>query len=157
MIKGLTFMYSARNRSVNAQAILHGLVWALGVNLSICFILGLWIVLSPAGLYSLGALTESGTWLGVFAGGVTAGKAARNSGWLHGGVVGFCYGLILFFMSFFGEAAILNGLDLSGRLGLYTISAMAGGIVGVNLPLAFSFAFCRNFTWLKKYLRQVRR
>jgi len=159
MIKGLTFVYSARYRSVNAQAILQGLVWALGVNLSICFVLGVWAILSPAGLSSLDALMGSSAWLGVFAGGLTAGKNARNSGWLHGGAVGFCYGLILIFFNLFGEATALRGLDLSGRLGLNTICAMAGGIVGVNLPR--SLKTYRNLAWSKRYFgkryfRQVR-
>jgi putative membrane protein (TIGR04086 family) len=149
VIKGLTFLYNSRHKNVNAQAILQGLIWALGINLSVCFILGLWIALCPTDSYSLCVLTGSGAWLGVFSGGLIAGNAARNSGWLHGGVTGFCYGLILFFMSYFGQAASLSGLDLSGRLGLYTISAMAGGIVGVNLPSAF-YRNIKKLTWLKK-------
>ncbi len=132
-IKGFTFMSWSRPRYVKINAVFQGLAWSLGISLSVCFALGLWAMLSVARSYYFPPLLSSGALFGVLAGGLAAGGAAKISGWLHGGLVGFCSGLLFLFLVFLGGQEIFNGFDLAGRLGLYTICGLLGGVIGVNL------------------------
>lgn len=158
MIKGFTFLSWNQSRHLKVNAVLQGLAWALGISLSICFALALWAMLSPAKTCYFPALLGSGALLGVFAGGLAAGAAAKNSGWFHGGLVGFCYGLIFLLLAFLGELELFSSLDLAGRLGLSTLGGLSGGVVGVNLSVpTVKRKFNQKFTLGKKFSRQATR
>lgn len=154
MIKGFTFLYWSHSRSLRRNAIVQGLVWAWGISLSVCFALGLWAMLAPAKSYYFPVLLGAGALLGVFAGGLVAGALAKNSGWFHGGLVGFCYGLIFLLLALVGGLEVYSGLDLAGRLGLSTCCGLAGGIVGVNISLP---ALKKRFASGKRFPGQLSR
>ncbi len=156
MIKGFTFLSWNQSRHLKVNAVFQGLAWALGISLSICFGLALWAMLSPAKTHYFPVLLGSGALLGVFAGGLASGTAAKNSGWFHGGLVGFCCGVIFLLLAFLGEFELFGGLDLAGRLGLSTLGGLVGGVVGVNLSVP---AINRNqkFALGKKFSRQATR
>lgn len=148
MVK-FTFMHWNQSGRLRMNAIFQGLAWALGVSLSVCFALGLWIILSPSTSYYFTTILGSGVLLGIFAGGLVAGATAKNSGWFHGGLVGFCFGLIFLFLALIGGREVFSGVDLAGRLGFSTICGLAGGVAGVNssmLSLAWKkFAVRKRF------------
>lgn len=133
-IKGFTFVSWKKPGGVKPNAVLRGLVWALGWVFSFCFALGVWAILSPGAFRFFPAVLGAIALLGVFLGGLSAGLAARNAGWFHGGLVGFCCGMIFLFPLLAGGREFFGGADLSARLSLCTLCGMAGGIAGVNLP-----------------------
>lgn len=156
MIKGFTFLSWNQSRHLKMNAVFQGLAWALGISLCICFALALWAIFSPAKTYYFPALLGSGALLGVFAGGLAAGAAAKNAGWFHGGLVGFCCGLIFLLLALLGELELFDSLDLAGRLGLSTLGGLAGGVVGVNLSVpAVNRKFNQKFALVKKFSRQA--
>ena len=157
MIKGFTFLSWNQSRRLKMNAVIQGLVWTLGISLGACFGLALWAVLSPAKTCYFSALMGGGALLGVFAGGLAAGMAAKNAGWFHGGLTGFCSGLLFLFLAFLADRELFGGLDLAGRLGLCTFSGLAGGVAGVNLSLpALNRRFKKSFTLVKKIQRAGR-
>lgn len=137
-IKGFTFVFWKSPGGVKVNAVIRGLVWALGCVFCLCFALGIWVVLSPAALRYFSTLLGAAVLPGVFLGGLGAGLAARNAGWFHGGLVGFCCGMIFLLPVLAGGGGFWAGTDLAARLGICTLDGLAGGVVGVNLPAAVS-------------------
>jgi putative membrane protein (TIGR04086 family) len=138
MFKGLAFMYWNRRlddnyRTVNLSAVCLGLVWALGITLVACLASGLWVLLSSAGIYYFTWVLGGASLSGTLAGGLVAGAKVKNLGWLHGGLVGFCYGLIFVLLATEGGPGAFGSLDLAGRLGIYILTGLTAGIIGVNL------------------------
>lgn len=71
--------------------------------------------------------------VGVFLGGVIAGRASANRGWLVGLVVGIVFAVIYFIAS--GESSIGAQRFFAAGRQMLTITAagLLGGILGVNL------------------------
>jgi len=138
MFKGLSFMYWNRRlddnrRTVNLSAVYLGLVWALGITLAACLALGVWVLFSSAEVYYFTRVLGGASLSGALAGGLVAGAKVKNLGWLHGGLAGFCYGLIFVLLALLGGPGAPSSLDLAGRLGIYILIGLTAGIIGVNL------------------------
>ena len=71
--------------------------------------------------------------VGVFLGGVIAGRASANRGWLVGLVVGIVFAVIYFIAS--GESSVGAQRFFAAGRQMLTITAagLLGGILGVNL------------------------
>lgn len=138
MPKGLTFFHwklqAGNKRAVNLSAIRLGLVWALGITAAAVLVLGLWVLFNSAGVYYFTRLLGSIALFSVAAGGIMSGRVVRNLGWLHGGLVGFCYGLAFILPALIAGPLALSFMDLTGRLGIFTLTGLTAGVIGVNLP-----------------------
>ena len=138
-MKGFSFVFWNRrlgdkSRMINLSVVCLGLVWAIGATMAACLILGLWVLFSSSGVYYFSWLLKGASLLGTFAGGLAAGRKAKNLGWLHGALAGLAYGLVFALLSLFNGLGAFSNLDLAGRLGAYTLLGMAAGIAGINLP-----------------------
>lgn len=71
--------------------------------------------------------------LSVFSGGCINGKKAAKKGWLHGGIIGLLYTLIVLIISSLFSKTFSMDAALGTTACISVISGMAGGIIGVNM------------------------
>lgn len=128
-------MQSARGGGVGGAfapgAILKGTLFSLGVALITALVLS--SVITLADWESFPSYLGIFHYISIGLGGLLAARRARNFGWMHGGVVGVLYTVLLAFL--FTEGMTLSGLvQGQGLLDLlYGFAAgVIGGILGIN-------------------------
>lgn len=72
------------------------------------------------------------SFLSLFIGGFISGGKGKRSGWILGGGVGLIYTLIVFLYQYLGLDALFTGKQLI-YYASYVLTAMMGGILGVNM------------------------
>lgn len=72
----------------------------------------------------------------VFAGGFICGGKGKHKGWVLGGATGLLYSLIIFLYQYLGHGSIFS-LEQLVYFTCYTLTAMMGGVLGVNLMGGF--------------------
>lgn len=112
-------------------AIVKGTLFSLGIALLSSLLLSLVITLAnwdPFPTYLAGF-----HYISIGLGGVLAARQARKLGWLHGGIVGMIYTLILSFLFTDGMSA---GMLLQAEWLLSAVwgfvAGVVGGVLGVN-------------------------
>ncbi|MFD1705518.1 TIGR04086 family membrane protein [Siminovitchia sediminis] len=68
----------------------------------------------------------------VFAGGFICGGKAKQRGWIVGGATGLLYSLIIFLYQYLGPGTLFSWEQLIYYI-CYTLTAMMGGVLGVNI------------------------
>jgi putative membrane protein (TIGR04086 family) len=115
-------------------ALWGGVLWALTSTLFVYAALILWVFMTGGQVYHFSGIVTAGILLGTFTGGAVSGKIAGRMGWLHGTLVGLIYYLALIFIFSFWSAGFPAVPVLFARFFTVLIPAVAGGIIGVNLP-----------------------
>lgn len=70
--------------------------------------------------------------IALFIGGLVAGLKSKAKGWIIGGMVGLGFTLIIFFIQYLGYKQSFSLGQSLHHVG-YTLSALLGGIIGVNI------------------------
>lgn len=81
---------------------------------------------APRSLLSFG-------YLSIAVGGVLAGKIARRTGWLHGGLVGIAYMVITALLPGDGALEALTSVRFITGASLGFVVGAVGGMLGVNM------------------------
>ncbi|MFO7310631.1 MAG: TIGR04086 family membrane protein [Bacillota bacterium] len=109
-------------------SILHGLGVTFLASLAFAVSVGLAVALTPA-WDAPDALLKGLNLLAVGAGGFAAGRRAHRLGWLHGGLVGVAYLLLVSWMLSPGEG--IGALATAAGLKTAAYGFMAGALGGV--------------------------
>lgn len=70
--------------------------------------------------------------IALFIGGLVAGLRSRAKGWIIGGMVGLGFTLFIFFIQYLGYKQSFSLGQSLHHIG-YILSALLGGIIGVNM------------------------
>jgi putative membrane protein (TIGR04086 family) len=81
---------------------------------------------------SLQYLTTALSYIGLFGGGFLSGGKRKEKGWLIGGMTGILYSLIIFLFQYLGYDRLFSMEQVVYYI-CYTLIAMMGGILGVNM------------------------
>jgi putative membrane protein (TIGR04086 family) len=108
-----------------------GLVYSLIMMTIGTLVTSLFLLLTSTQESSLHTLTTIIHAASLFIGGWVAGKRAGSRGWYYGGMVGFVYFLLIFFVGFLAFDAGL-GLQSLQLLAILFVSGALGGMLGVN-------------------------
>ncbi len=137
-MRKLTFLSWSKRVGAGGRRLTYSAVW-IGVALAICItlllftVLGVYALVTGGSIYNYATLISLVAFLSVAIGGVISGNIARFQGWLHGGLVGVVYSLLLFVLVAVLVIQEIN-LFLLGRILLFILLSAAGGVLGVNLP-----------------------
>lgn len=83
------------NKSVlSVKAVWYGILTSLGIWFVAVALGLLWSIIKGAGMYWLGLYIYMMGILGVFVGGIIAGRKSKKRGWSHGIVVGILLGIL---------------------------------------------------------------
>lgn len=120
------------NEMINVKGILKSLVFSIAATILCLFILSVVCYFSNLSDKMTSILVFALTVICVFLGGLFASKTAPKSGFLHGGLVGFGYFLLLFLCSILAN----KGFAVSAHtlsMGIGCVGAgILGGILGIN-------------------------
>jgi putative membrane protein (TIGR04086 family) len=72
------------------------------------------------------------SFIGLFGGGFLSGGKGKQKGWLIGGLTGLIYSLIVFLFQYLGYDRLFTSEQIIYHI-CYTLIAMMGGILGVNM------------------------
>lgn len=72
------------------------------------------------------------SFIAIFAGGFVSGGKGKQKGWLLGGVTGLVYSLIIFLYQYLGYDRLFQFEQIIYHT-CYILTAMMGGILGVNM------------------------
>jgi putative membrane protein (TIGR04086 family) len=72
------------------------------------------------------------SFISLFIGGFISGGKGKQKGWMVGGLTGLSYSLIIFLFQYLGQDSLFN-LQQTIYHVCYILTAMMGGILGVNM------------------------
>ncbi|KAB2338992.1 TIGR04086 family membrane protein [Cytobacillus depressus] len=72
------------------------------------------------------------SFVSLFIGGLISGGKGRQKGWLLGGMTGLIYSIIIFLFQYLGFDKLFDMQQMIYHT-CYTLTAMMGGILGVNM------------------------
>ncbi|MCM2531534.1 TIGR04086 family membrane protein [Neobacillus pocheonensis] len=81
---------------------------------------------------SLQYIITAVSFIALFGGGFLSGGKRKEKGWLIGGVTGIIYTLIIFLFQYLGYDRLFSANQVIYHT-CYTLIAMMGGILGVNV------------------------
>lgn len=81
---------------------------------------------------SLKFIATAISFVALFAGGFITGGKGKQKGWLIGGLTGILYSLIIFFFQYLGYDRLFSMYQVIYHA-CYILTAMMGGILGVNM------------------------
>lgn len=113
-------------------SILYGLIFiflfAIVTSLVFSLILNFTSVRESSLQYMITALS----FIGLFGGGFLSGGKRKQKGWMIGGLTGLAYSLIIFLFQYLGYDRLFDAEQIIYHT-CYTLIAMMGGILGVNM------------------------
>ncbi|SMQ83168.1 putative membrane protein, TIGR04086 family [Bacillus sp. OV166] len=113
-------------------SILYGLIFIL-VFAVICSIIFAFILkFTSAREVSLQYVITALSFIGLFGGGFLSGGKRKEKGWLIGGLTGLIYSIVVFLFQYLGYDRLFNAEQVIYHT-CYTLIAMMGGILGVNI------------------------
>jgi putative membrane protein (TIGR04086 family) len=81
---------------------------------------------------SLQYIVTAVSFVGLFGGGFLSGGKGKQKGWMIGGLTGLIYSLIVFLFQYLGYDHLFTPEQFIYHI-CYTLIAMMGGILGVNM------------------------
>lgn len=112
--------------------ILWGLLVALGLSFLLLVLNAFLIYFTSLSEIYVPYLLFAGTLFSILTGAIFIGKRTEEKGWLRGGLMGLCYVLALFCLSYFWRVEFQPGLGLIAKFFLGFSFGAAGGIWGIN-------------------------
>ncbi|HZK17701.1 MAG TPA: TIGR04086 family membrane protein [Clostridia bacterium] len=137
-MRRLTFLSWSKKVGAEGHRLTYSAIW-IGVALAICVtllsftVLGIYALVTGGSIYNYASLISLVAFISVAVGGIISGNIARFQGWLHGGLVGVVYSLLLLVLAVVLVMQEIN-LVLLGRMLLFVLLGAGGGVLGVNLP-----------------------
>jgi putative membrane protein (TIGR04086 family) len=81
---------------------------------------------------SLQYIVTAVSFIALFGGGFLSGGKRKQKGWLIGGLTGLIYSVVVFLFQYLGYDRLFNVEQVIYHI-CYTLIAMMGGILGVNI------------------------
>jgi putative membrane protein (TIGR04086 family) len=114
------------------KAVLYGVIAIFLLAVVSSFIFSLLLKFTSVQESSLQYVMTSITFLSIFIGGFITGGNGKQRGWLIGGGTGLVYSLIIFLFQYLGYDSLFSVEQIIYHT-CYILTAMMGGILGVNL------------------------
>ncbi|MCM3568426.1 TIGR04086 family membrane protein [Neobacillus mesonae] len=111
---------------------MYGLIFIFAFAAICSLIISLLMRFTSAGETSLQYIVTAISFIALFGGGFLSGGKRKEKGWLIGGVTGLIYSLIVFLFQFLGYDRLFD-MEQFVYHTCYTLIAMMGGILGVNI------------------------
>ena len=115
-----------------SKAVLYGLIAIFLLAIISSFIFSLLLKFTSVQESSLYYVMTSISFLSIFIGGFITGGNGKQKGWLIGGATGLGYSLIIFMFQFLGYDSLFTLEQVIYHI-CYILTAMMGGILGVNI------------------------
>jgi putative membrane protein (TIGR04086 family) len=114
------------------KAVLYGVIAIFLFAVASSFIFSLLLKFTSVQESSLQYIMTTISFLSIFIGGFITGGNGKQKGWLIGGATGLVYSLIIFLFQFLGYDSLFTFEQIIYHT-CYIITAMMGGILGVNI------------------------
>ena len=114
------------------KAVLYGVMAIFLLAVVGSFIFSLLLKFTSVQESSLQYVMTSISFLSIFIGGFISGGNGKQKGWLIGGATGLVYSLIIFLFQFLGYDSLFDVEQIIYHT-CYILTAMMGGILGVNI------------------------
>jgi putative membrane protein (TIGR04086 family) len=115
-----------------SKAVLYGVIAIFLLAIVSSFIFSLLLKFTSVQESSLQYVMTSISFLSIFIGGFITGGNGKQRGWLIGGTTGLAYSVIIFLFQYLGYDSLFS-LEQIIYHTCYILTAMMGGILGVNL------------------------
>ncbi|MEH7332744.1 TIGR04086 family membrane protein [Neobacillus drentensis] len=113
-------------------SILYGLIFILAFAAVCSLIFAFILRFTSTREGSLQYVVTALSFIGLFGGGFLSGGKRKEKGWLIGGTTGLIYSFIVFLFQYLGFDHLFNAEQVIYHT-CYTLIAMMGGILGVNI------------------------
>ncbi|TCN24587.1 TIGR04086 family membrane protein [Mesobacillus foraminis] len=113
-------------------AVLYGVITIFVFATISSFIFAFLLRFTSVSESSLQYIITTVSFISLFAGGFITGGKGKNKGWLIGAATGCIYSSIIFLFQYLGHDSLLNTEQIIYQV-CYIITAMMGGILGVNM------------------------
>ncbi|TKC20060.1 TIGR04086 family membrane protein [Robertmurraya kyonggiensis] len=114
------------------SAVLFGVIAVFLLLIISSFIFSLILRFTSTQESSLGIVTTAITFITLFVGGFVSGGKGKQKGWLIGSLTGILYTLIIFLFQYLGYDSLFSVEQIIYHV-CYILTAMMGGILGVNI------------------------
>lgn len=114
------------------RAVLYGVIAIFLLAIVSSFLFSLLLKFTSVQESSLQYIMTSISFISLFIGGFVTGGNGKEKGWMIGGATGLVYSLVIFLFQFLGYDSLFNFEQVIYHL-CYVITAMMGGILGVNI------------------------
>jgi putative membrane protein (TIGR04086 family) len=114
------------------KAVLYGVIAIFLLAVVSSFIFSLLLKFTSVQESSLQYVMTSISFLSIFIGGFISGGNGKQKGWLIGGGTGLIYSVIIFLFQFLGYDSLFTFEQIIYHI-CYILTAMMGGILGVNI------------------------
>jgi putative membrane protein (TIGR04086 family) len=114
------------------MSILYGLVFIFVFSAICSLIFATILRFTSTSEVSLQYIITALSFIGLFGGGFLSGGKRKEKGWMIGGTTGLIYSLIVLLFQYLGYDRLFSGEQVIYHT-CYTLIAMMGGILGVNL------------------------
>ncbi|MDF1506847.1 TIGR04086 family membrane protein [Robertmurraya sp. DFI.2.37] len=122
-------MEESKNHGI---AILYGVIGIFLLLIIASFVFSVILRFTNTQESSLGILTTIISFITLFAGGFITGRKGKEKGWLIGALTGVIYTLIIFLFQYLGYDSLFSLEQIVYHV-CYIVTAMMGGILGVNM------------------------
>ncbi|ULT55799.1 TIGR04086 family membrane protein [Neobacillus drentensis] len=113
-------------------SILYGLIFIFAFALISSLIFAFILRFTSAQEGSLQYVITALSFIGLFGGGFLSGGKRKEKGWLIGGFTGLIYSFVVFLFQYLGYDRLFDAEQVIYHT-CYTLIAMMGGILGVNI------------------------
>ncbi|MGG0716349.1 TIGR04086 family membrane protein [Robertmurraya massiliosenegalensis] len=113
-------------------AVLYGVIAIFLLLIISSFIFSIILRFTSTQESSLGVITTIISFITLFAGGFITGRKGKEKGWLIGTLTGVLYTIIIFLFQYLGYDSLFSLEQMIYHV-CYIITAMMGGILGVNM------------------------
>ena len=114
------------------SAVLYGIIAIFLLLVVSSLVISLVLKFTSTQESSLEFLTTAISFVTLFAGGFIAGGKGKQKGWLIGSLTGIVYTLIIFLFQYLGYDSLFSLEQMIYHI-CYILTAMMGGILGVNM------------------------
>jgi putative membrane protein (TIGR04086 family) len=113
-------------------AVLYGIIAIFLLAIVCSFIFSLVLRFTSVEESSLQFITTAVSFVTLFAGGFVSGGRGKQKGWFLGGLTGLIYSIIVFLFQYLGYDRLFSTEQMIYHT-CYVLTAMMGGILGVNM------------------------
>nr|WP_206701340.1 TIGR04086 family membrane protein [Cytobacillus firmus] len=114
------------------SAVLYGIIAIFSIAVAGSLIFSLLLRFTSLQESSLQYIITGVSFISLFAGGFISGGKGKQKGWLLGGLTGLIYSIVIFLFQYLGHDSLFNMEQMIYHT-CFTLTAMMGGILGVNL------------------------
>jgi putative membrane protein (TIGR04086 family) len=114
------------------RAVLYGVIAIFLLAIVSSLIFSLLLKFTSVQESSLQYVMTSISFLSIFIGGFITGGNGKEKGWMIGGSTGLVYSLIIFLFQYLGYDSLFSVEQIIYHI-CYILTAMMGGILGVNI------------------------